>query len=222
MKSQHTTIAPRQFVSAALGAVALTVVLATATLAPTFVGVASASIQAVRVSYSDFPTVAEVAEHYPHLDGGTREMFGNAQVFVPSTGNCSGLWEFARHQPRIGKFMVYEPARVATAGRDDPQVLLRGSGTGHRGPQRRPSARSVAASGGASGGTSTTAKGSRCTGCPCPGSAPRASPTGTSAPIPRGRVGPGRLAPTSAGDPPSSTSTYRRRPAPRPHDQRLP
>jgi hypothetical protein len=126
MKSQHTTIAPRQFVSAALGAVALTVVLATATLAPTFVGVASASIQAVRVSYSHFPTVAEVAEHYPHLDGGTREMFGNAQVFVPSTGSCSGLWEFARHQPRIGKFMVYEPARVATAGRDDPQVLLRG------------------------------------------------------------------------------------------------
>jgi hypothetical protein len=114
MKSQHTTIAPRQFVSAALGAVALTVVLATATLAPTFVGVASASIQAVRVSYSHFPTVAEVAE-----------MFGNAQVFVPATGDCSGLWEFARHQPRIGKFMVYEPARGATAGRDDPQVLLR-------------------------------------------------------------------------------------------------
>jgi hypothetical protein len=126
MKSQHTTIAPRQFVSASLGAVALTVALATATMASTFVGVASASMQVVRVSYSDFPTVAEVAEHYPHLDGGTREMFGNAQVFVPSAGNCSGLWEFARHQPRIGKFMVYEPARGATAGQDDPEVLLRG------------------------------------------------------------------------------------------------
>ena len=73
-----------------------------------------------RVTGSDFPTVSEVAEHYPRLTNGARELFRPQQVFIRSQ-DCHD-YKFDQHQPRRSALMVY--SRRGRLSADDPALRV--------------------------------------------------------------------------------------------------
>ena len=73
-----------------------------------------------RVTGSDFPTVSEVAEHYPRLTDGARELFRPQQVFIRSQ-DCRD-YTFDQHQPRRSALMVY--SRRGRLSPNDPALRV--------------------------------------------------------------------------------------------------